>query len=285
MTPSSATLFNAARVERYLARQRSVDGWLSDLDARLITAVAKTQVESGIRGAVGEIGIHHGRLFILLALTLVAGEKAFAIDIFDHQELNPDGSGFGDEAVFRANMARFQVDTDAVAVIKGSSTDILWPDVAQAAALPSGMGARLFSIDGGHTAELTANDLAIADAGLAAEGVIILDDYFNPEFPAVSEGLARYLVAHPDRLRPFAIGDNKVLLARPDQAARYGALLQGALPEHDLRRHSVFFGQPVLVYRTAGTLLDWVRQSSLARKLRNQPIGRRLKPLVRRLLG
>lgn len=285
MTPSPASSFDAARVERYLARHRSVDGWLSDLDARLITAVARAQVDSGVRGAVGEIGIHHGRLFILLALTLGAGEKGFAIDIFDHQDLNPDGSGFGDEAAFRANMARFQVDADAVAVIKGSSTDIHWPDVVHAAALPNGMRARLFSIDGGHTAELTANDLAIADDGLAPEGVIILDDYFNPEFPAVSEGLARYLIANPGRLLPFAIGDNKVMLARPDQAAKYVTVLQGAMPEHDLRRHSVFFGQPVLVYGTARTLLDRVRQSSLARKLRDQPLGRRLKPLVRRLLG
>lgn len=101
-----------------------VDGWLSQLDADIALQVALEQRRIGLTGSVGEIGIHHGRLFILLALTLQPGETAFAVDIFDDQSANLDASGFGDEAVFRRNMAKFGVAEAQVAVIRSSSTAI-----------------------------------------------------------------------------------------------------------------------------------------------------------------
>lgn len=75
---------------------------------------------------------------------------------------------------------------------------------------------RLVSVDGGHTEECTRSDLALAEAVLAPGGVAILDDYFNPEWPDVSTGAARYCLDPSTVLRPFAISPNKVYLARPD---------------------------------------------------------------------
>ncbi|MFZ8263765.1 hypothetical protein ACO1KZ_15920, partial [Staphylococcus aureus] len=81
----------------------------------------------------------------------------FAVDIFGDQAANVDGSGYGDEAIFRQNMKRFGVAESQVAVIRSSSTAIGWPDIAARVKAP----ARFFSIDGGHTSEVTANDMAI----------------------------------------------------------------------------------------------------------------------------
>lgn len=277
-TRAPATL--PAAVEDYIARQRSVDGWLSKLDARMIAQVGRFQMEHGIPGSVGEIGVHHGRLFILLALLMRPGERSFALDIFEQQHLNLDRSGQGDEAVFRRNLGRFGVLEQMVGVIRGSSTETDWARILPVAEQP----ARLFSIDGGHTAEITANDLAIADVGLAPAGVVILDDYFNAEYPAVSEGLCRYLIANPGRLVPCAIGDNKLLLCRPDQAEAYREFLVGALPRRHFVHRTRMFGCEVAIFRTARTLLQRVRQSRLTRRLTDNPMGRRLKPVVRRVL-
>jgi hypothetical protein len=258
-----------------------VDGWLSQLDADIALQVALEQRRIGLTGSVGEIGIHHGRLFILLALTLQPGETAFAVDIFDDQSANLDASGFGDEAVFRRNMAKFGVAEAQVAVIRSSSTAIGWPDIAALAKAP----ARFFSIDGGHTSEITENDMAIADAGLEDRGVVILDDWFNPEFPAVSEGACRHLIDHPGRLVPFVIGDNKVLFCRPGQSDGYRAALRRTIAPRLHMRTTTMFGAEVEVYATPHSILDRIRQSDLADQLRDHPLGRKLKPIVRRIFG
>ncbi|BBK43473.1 hypothetical protein STVA_34930 [Allostella vacuolata] len=269
------------QVVRYVDRsQRSVDGWLSPLDARLVALVSAAQAGWGITGTLGEIGVHHGRLLILMALGLQPGERAFAVDIFGEQELNVDRSGEGDEGKFRANLARFGIPADRVAILQASSLEIRWPDIERQA----GARSRLFSIDGGHTAHITANDLAIADAGLLEDGVAVLDDYFNPEFPEVSQGMCQHRLVDGGRLVPFAIGDNKLLLTRPGQGERYRAMLERSVPSRFLVRPTEMFGQPVIVFRTPRRLVHRIRQSELARRLRDHPIGRALKPLIRRLV-
>lgn len=278
MTQSPITLDGPVR--NYVVRgQRSVDGWLSALDASLIALTGIAQHERGVTGSLGEIGIHHGRLFILLGLLAAGDERCFAIDIFDRQHLNVDKSGSGDEAVFRKNLDRFGVPQSRVAVLKESSTAIGWADIQRAAGAP----ARIFSIDGGHTASITANDLAIAETGLAPGGVVIVDDYFNPEFPEVSEGVNAYLLGG-SRLAPFVIGDNKLLLAAADDRPRYRDMLLASVPRRNFVKTSSMFGGEVLVFRTPRRLLDRLRQTETIRKITEHPLGKKLKPYVRRVL-
>lgn len=277
MSSTDPTL--ASRVQQYVrSGHRRVDGWLSHLDAGLIAEIGRFQNGAGITGAVGEIGVHHGRLFILLALMMKPGEQAFAVDLFDDQEANIDRSGYGDEAAFRANLARFGVDAGAVRILKGNSLDLDWPDIAASV----GPVARLFSVDGGHTAEITRNDLRIADRALADGGVIVLDDYLNPEFPAVSEGMCRHMIEDRPDLAPIAIGDNKLLLCRPAWAERYRAMLIDRTLRRNFLHDSVLFGHPVVIFRTPRTLMQRIRQTEITRRLSALPVGRALKPVVRR---
>jgi hypothetical protein len=48
----------------------------------------------------------------------------------------------------------------------------------------------------------------------APGGLIALDDCFNPNFPGVSEGTVRFMLGNRGKLRPVAIGYNKVLFQR-----------------------------------------------------------------------
>ncbi len=275
------SLDSANPVRRYVrGGHRRVDGWLSRLDASLIAAVGQWQNTTGIAGTVGEIGVHHGRLFILLALLRKPGERAFAIDLFDDQQFNLDQSGQGDETAFRNNLVRFGVEPGSVEFVKGNSMALSWAGLADRL----GPAVRLFSIDGGHTAEITRHDLGIADDSLGDGGVIVLDDYFNPEFPAVSEGMCRFMFERPQALAPFAIGDNKLLLARPDWAGRYREMLVEAMPSRHFVRNTELFGHPIVVFRTPRTLMQIIRQTNLTRRLRSHPVGQALKPIVRRFV-
>ncbi len=127
---------------------RRVDGWFTRLDAEITATIARHQADLKLTGSVGEIGVHHGRMFVVLALAMKEGERAFAIDIFGDQHLNQDRSGHGDETVFRGNLVRHGIDVESrVAIIRGSSLNVDWTDVEAQV----GARARLFSIDGGHT--------------------------------------------------------------------------------------------------------------------------------------
>lgn len=278
---SLTTATDTAAFSRYVGgAHKRVDGWLSALDAHLTALIAQIQAEDGTAGSVGEIGVHHGRLFIALALAARPGERAFAVDLFEDQAGNIDRSGEGDETLFKRNMARFGVDATRVDTFRGNSLKLSWPAIEARV----GARARLFSVDGGHTAEVAANDLFIAEDGLHDRGVIILDDYFNVEFPAVSEAMNKVMAERPGRLAAFAIGDNKLFLSRPAAAAHYRNRLNALVADRFKVHDTLMFGRELAVFRTPRGLLLHIRQSALARRLRDHPLGRRLKPLVRRIL-
>jgi hypothetical protein len=216
---------DGARLSRYLRRgHRSVAGWLDRGAPGMIAAAAEAQAERGVRGNVAEIGVHHGRLFILLYLLSRESERAVAVDLFSHQELNVDGSGSGDLAVFLANL-RKHADDRRLVVHEGNSADL-----DSAALLRLGGGPfRLISIDGGHTSELTEGDLATAEGALAEGGIVILDDCFNQLFPGVCDGVHRHF-SRPCSMVPFAIGANKVLFAHPAFAPHYAKAMENAAP-------------------------------------------------------
>lgn len=56
-----------AGIDRYLRRDmKRVEGWLDPLTARIIAALGRHQTAGGLSGAVGEIGVHHGKLWLVL---------------------------------------------------------------------------------------------------------------------------------------------------------------------------------------------------------------------------
>jgi hypothetical protein len=203
------------------AGHRRVRGWLDPLSARMILDLGEHQLEHGVRGAVGEIGVHRGRLFILLDLLRRPNERAFAIDVFSDQEANVDRSGRGDLDVFLDNVDRFSGGHDHLLVVQSSSADVEAPTIIDEVG-----PVRLMSIDGGHTSELTQNDLRLADEMLSPRGLVILDDAFNPEWPGVISGLTAYLADPHTRLVPVGFTASKTFLCHIEEVDAYSAVLR-----------------------------------------------------------
>ena len=207
-----------------------VEGWIGEAALSGILAVGLEQRRRGITGAVGEIGVHHGRLFILLGLMRAPGEVALAIDVFEDQHLNVDGSGLGDLSRFQRNMETFGVAPQGLRVVKADSLAL---DGAGLRAHLQGQPLRLLSIDGGHTVRHVLNDIGLAEAVLAPEGVAIVDDFLYGDWPGVAEGCIKYLGDGRSSLVPFAFGDNKLYLCRAAAHPRWWKFVsQDLKPNH-----------------------------------------------------
>jgi hypothetical protein len=164
----------------------------------------------GKAGGCLEIGVHHGKFFLLMNQVIGANEKSYAVDVFDRQDLNIDTSGKGSLEAFKANLLKYDAHQGRnTTIIPGDSTDAglrLEERIG-----PGSM--RFISIDGGHTAEHTLSDLHLATRLVRNEGVVIVDDILNAHWLGVIEGVGRFLSTVPT-LVPFATGDNKLYLSK-----------------------------------------------------------------------
>lgn len=229
-------------LERYLERGiDEVHGWLSHYSARFISDLILCQKRKGVTGAFGEIGVHHGKLFILLQLA-TEDSWGFAIDIFEDQHLNIDKSGMGDRKRFENNLSKWAPNHPKITMFQRSSLDVLPEEI-----LESVGECQFVSIDGCHTAECTLSDLKLGEKILLPEGIIAVDDCFNEQWPGVATGVAKYCLDESTLLRPFAISPNKVYLARPDQHA---VILSNIKSHHKihLAREGFMYGSNVSIF-------------------------------------
>ena len=218
----------------------SVEGWLWPTAAAILADLLVRQAAGGLRGDVCEIGVHHGKLFLVLANAALDDERAVAVDIFADQDKNVDRSGAGDRAILERHIARY-APAARVDIIEQSSLELE----------AEGFLARRFrflSIDGGHTEAITANDLRLAERTLLPDGVAALDDVLNADWTGVLSGLARYL-NQAGSLVPAALIPNKLLLATDaDAAARCRAWLRASFPLALAKQGLEFFGASIDSY-------------------------------------
>jgi hypothetical protein len=244
--PQADSSASQRRLEKYVvALREEVRGWLSRLDAEILRALLAYQSAAGLTGAVAEIGVHHGRSFLALALGRQPGERGYCIDVFEDQHLNADGSGRGDRVAFEENLRRFGVED--VVIRQASSMDVKANEILSAVG-----PVRLFSVDGGHWLDIVRNDLALAAESLADHGVIALDDFHRAEWPEVSGGFFAWREHEGQAYAPFAIGANKLYLCRRSYAAAYRQVIfQDAFLSALIVKSVGFLGESVPVFAEA----------------------------------
>jgi len=199
--------------KNYIRLFDQIEGWMSTACAQSICMLNKIQKKLGIKGDIFEIGVHHGKSAILLSFFIGSENALLRLnDIFENQDLNISKSGTGNEDIFLKNLSRFHPGFSNYRIYKKTSNKLTNED--------TGSNVRIFHIDGGHTAKETETDLYIAATAINSDGVIIIDDYFNQDFPGVSEGVNRFLLAN-DELKPFMLCFNKMLICRKDAWEMY----------------------------------------------------------------
>jgi len=194
-------------------------GWLNPSTATYLSSLEVLQRVLGIAGDVCEIGVYHGKSFLCLALGLPLQERAVAIDVFEDQQLNVDRSGRGDREVFEAALAEHGAGNNVV-ILKGDSRQL-----ENNGFVAEGRRFRLFSIDGGHTAEITRNDLLVAERTVVDRGAVVLDDYLNQHWLGVITGLFRYWELGGTLVPTAALPGKLLLTPSAEQATAYRELL------------------------------------------------------------
>lgn len=189
----------------------TVEGWLNMSTAVYLSGLEVVQRSAGPDGDVCEIGIHHGRSFLCLALGLPGNQRAIAIDLFPDPAENVDGRD--KRALFERNLARHGARLESVEVIRTSSLEL-----ERLGFLLPGRRFRIFSVDGGHTTEITLNDLVVAERTILDGGLVVLDDVLNPHWLGVITALFQYW-SKGGTLVPAVLVPNKLVLSTTTEHA------------------------------------------------------------------
>ena len=148
--------------------------------------------------------MHHGKFFIGLENLTPLNGKAIAVDVFNSQDKNIDQSGARNLEVFSEHVTKFCQDPTRVITKSLDSLDISTSEIGL-----NQFG--LLSIDGGHTANHTLNDLETCNKLVSETGLVILDDILNQDWVGVVTGAVQYFSSSTGkRIVPFAIGYNKL---------------------------------------------------------------------------
>jgi hypothetical protein len=176
-------------MDKYFKHAECIDGWF---DYKIIVPILWKL--NGIQsvGNILEIGVHHGKSFIPMIFLLHDNEEIMAVDIFEDQQFNVDGSGHGSHEIFVKHIQHICQDNailSRVKIMKGDTTKLKSTDYMTV----TNNKFRIISIDGSHTKHATIIDLNNAMNILSSDGFIIIDDYFNNDWPGVRAGVEHVL--------------------------------------------------------------------------------------------
>jgi hypothetical protein len=194
----------------------SIEGWgIDGYLANLFLRFNEYHRARKIYGNLFEIGVHHGRTSVLLALMSTQGEVSVFVDLFEgRQAENLDASGAGNRHIFEANLVKWAPGR-AARVLQENSIELDFHSVEE---LKEGI--RFAHIDGAHYRSAVLNDIGKTRSVLMEGGIVVVDDFMHTGFPGVNEACNAYLEAGgPDVLTPVAMGKNKLILTTPAASA------------------------------------------------------------------
>lgn len=197
----------------------NIQGWLFGNAAEQTTALLAAQTAHNLHGDVLEIGVYHGKYFVVLANATQPGERAVAVDIFGSEQPE-DTNAWGNKAIFLANVERYCSDRDVLA-IEGNSKDELTQ------AMIAGGNYRFISVDGAHDTESVLNDLWLADRVLLSGGIVAMDDW--DVWPGVREAERIYRQRDGGLMRIGMIPNKMLFTTNPEWAEIYTEVLRAFL--------------------------------------------------------
>ena len=106
---------------------------------------------------------------------------------------------------------------------------------------------RWFHIDGEHTGTAVYRELEFANRIVNTDGIVVIDDFFSPRYPANTTEAIRYLEKNPFHFRLLAVGFNKGYLCRPESLPRYMDFMASGMS-----RALSGYGAKTTIFKTTG---------------------------------
>ena len=267
------------QIQKYITKgHKKIEGWYSHDALELMAELNKIQISENIAGSLCEIGVHHGRSFVLLSLLSQHNEICVAIDLFENQNQNIENSGCGDKEILLRNLKKNQCDLNRVKFISKNSLKINSRELLSS----SNDNFRFFSLDGGHSAEIVQNDLVLAESVLCNGGIILIDDYFDEKWPGVSEGTMRHLIINKSKLIPFAIFDDKVLFTNNETIkALYIRELQKLVPRFIIKEAKYMGETCLIIFSSRSNLKNYLRKTKIWQTINTSHFGNKVRSVLK----
>jgi hypothetical protein len=202
MTEAIKSYFEQSKLINFNELESQVPGFITNQSVALWDAFLCYQAENHLLGDMVEIGVYKGRSALISSLHLREQEKFVLID----------GTPWIEEARQHLdpilNSRGYYIEKISYDLDIGSFEDIRHK-------------CRWIHIDGEHTGRAVINDLEFCEQMLSNNGILILDDFFNPMYPQLAEAAFSFLDRHKFKLSMFLCGWNKAYLARPMFAINY----------------------------------------------------------------
>ena len=218
-----------AKINKYRAHSWRVPGWFPLVDFELFRTISEAQLQAGFQGDILEIGTYKGKSGILLTLLAQPTERVRLLDLYaDIQyEANLDSRDYKklNQSQTIKNLNRF-----------GSKYELVISNSLEIPSLIPGTSHRIIHIDGSHQYEIVRHDLQNALRILSPEGVIILDDYSNFEYPGVARAFWEFY--EKDEIGIICATPARIYVAKKQYISNY----QLALKELNLWRSSISLG-------------------------------------------
>ena len=218
---------------------------------------ALLDLQAGTTGDLFEIGVWRGRSASVLASYRKPDEKFYLCDL----RL--------DEPAVRAAIKSIGVEPANIIALSGPSADL--PAKLDLKSMYKSV--RWFHIDGEHTGSSVYRELELAHAIVNDGGIVVIDDFFSPRYPANTTEAVRYIEKNPFHFRLLAVAFNKGYLCRPESLPRYMDFLAGDL-SIALRR----YGYRATVFKTTGPwdadavgVVDYVEEAGPVAGPDNEP--------------
>lgn len=189
-------------IKEYLTHYRDVvdkevEGWFYPIDIVMIYGILREILN--VKGDICEIGVAYGKSAICLSQFKNKDDNLYLYDIFSEEiknkaEQNIKKFGAAENLIFR-----IQNTMD----LEYSNIQFKYP-------------LKLLHIDGCHEHSAVLNDLIIFSPHVKYDGVIILDDFNDYEYPGVNSAASEFMLSkyNRDNWRIYAIGDNKAYMCR-----------------------------------------------------------------------
>jgi len=203
------------------AVDKSVVGWFYFYDNIIIHELMKT-VQKEIEGDVCEIGVAYGKSAIALSNYKRDADKLHLYEIF------PEDT----RAIAENNIKKYGTFGNVEWRIQ-DTTKLKFEDVIFDKPL------RILHIDGCHEHIAVFRDMKLFSQKMAPDGVMILDDFNDAEYPGVNSGCMEFLCSGTE-WRIFAVGQNKAYLCRKDYYEFYVKSLVTTLSDNGTKLNIKF---------------------------------------------
>ncbi len=201
---------------KHLKEIIAIGGWMEPRAMEFFEALNEIQRLNSVRGHIMEIGTYYGKSAAVLGQFLNQEEEFYCCDTFSGYKAIENNFRTSFEAFFEQMTGRKAVVRQMV------STDL-------SREVLDNQSFRIWHIDGYHSFEDTLNDLQLGAAMIGEHGMIIADDFLNPDWLGVCQAVNEFL-----RTEDFCLvaqGYNKTIIVRKaDYQLYYDAIKACTLP-------------------------------------------------------